>query len=62
MQIEQLKTKTAEMQAQMERAGEDHEKESKEFLLTVADRRASVASLFKALDILAAELDNAAMP
>merc|ERR1740138_1724658 len=37
----------------MKRAGEDREKENKEFQQTVADQRASVALLSKALEILA---------
>ena len=40
------------MQVQMKRAGEDREKENKEFQQTVADQRASVVLLSKALDIL----------
>jgi chaperonin cofactor prefoldin len=60
-QIEQLKAEIAEMQVQMKRAGEDREKENKEFQQTVADQRASVVLLSKALDILSAEYDKAAM-
>jgi len=37
--IEKLKGEIAEMQVQMKRAGEDREKESKEFQTTVADQR-----------------------
>jgi len=51
-QIEQLKAEIAELQVQMKRAGEDREKENKEFQQTVADQRASVVLLTKALDIL----------
>merc|ERR1719386_674124 len=39
--IETLKGEIAEMQVQMKRAGEDREKENKEFQLTVADQRAT---------------------
>jgi len=51
-QIEQLKAEIAELQVQMKQAGEDREKENKEFQQTVADQRASVILLSKALDIL----------
>merc|ERR1719468_1468201 len=51
-QIEQLKAEIAELQVQMKRAGEDREKENKEFQQTVADQRASVVLLNKALEIL----------
>jgi len=51
-QIDSLKAQIAEMQVQMKRAGEDREKENKEFQQTVADQRASVVLLSKALDIL----------
>merc|ERR1712079_547864 len=37
--IEKLKAEIAEMQVQMKRAGEDREKENKEFQTTVADQR-----------------------
>merc|ERR1719408_343597 len=39
--IETLKAEIAEMQVQLKRAGEDREKENKEFQTTVADQRAS---------------------
>merc|ERR1712178_540402 len=38
--IDQLKAEVAEMQVQLKRAGEDREKENKEFQMTVADQRA----------------------
>jgi len=60
-QIEQLKAEIAEMQVQMKRAGEDREKENKEFQQTVADQRASVVLLSKALEILQGFYDKAAM-
>merc|ERR1719214_196742 len=39
--IETLKSEVAEMQVQLKRAGEDREKENKEFQMTVADQRAT---------------------
>merc|ERR1719460_2369435 len=39
--IDKLKAEIAEMQVQMKRAGEDREKENKEFQSTVADQRAT---------------------
>merc|ERR1739849_1459 len=39
--IDTLKAEIAEMQVQMKRAGEDREKENKEFQATVADQRAT---------------------
>merc|ERR1719460_1797995 len=50
--IAQLKSEVAEMQVQMKRAGEDREKENKEFQMTVADQRASQKLLTAALNIL----------
>merc|ERR1719340_581624 len=38
-EIDTLKSEVAEMQVQMKRAGEDREKENKEFQATVADQR-----------------------
>ena len=49
------------MQVQMKRAGKDREKENNEFQQTVADQRACIVLLFKALNILAAENDQATM-
>jgi len=51
-QIDDLKAQIAEMQVQMKRAGEDREKSNKDFQQTVADQRASVVLLNKALEIL----------
>merc|ERR1719198_2695332 len=51
-QIDTLKSEISEMQVQMKRNGEDREKENKEFQQTVADQRASVVLLSKALEIL----------
>jgi len=60
-QIATLKAEIAELQVQMKRAGEDREKENKEFQQTVADQRASVVLLSKALEILQGFYDKAAM-
>merc|ERR1719426_637646 len=50
--INQLKAEIAEMQVQLKRAGEDREKENKEFQMTVADQRATQKLLTAALNIL----------
>merc|ERR1712183_641076 len=50
--IDQLKAEVAEMQVQLKRAGEDREKENKEFQMTVADQRATQKLLTAALSIL----------
>merc|ERR1712014_478922 len=50
--IDNLKSEIAEMQVQMKRAGEDREKENKEFQATVADQRATAKLLKAALTIL----------
>merc|ERR1719333_19918 len=50
--IETLKAEIGELQVQMKRAGEDREKENKEFQQTVAEQRATQALLTKALDVL----------
>merc|ERR1719218_467631 len=47
--IEGLKAEIAEMQVQLKRAGEDREKENKEFQMTVADQRATQKLLAQAL-------------
>jgi len=60
-EINQLKAEIAEMQVQMKRAGEDREKENKEFQQTVADQRASVVLLSKALEILQGFYDKVAL-
>merc|ERR1719475_23178 len=51
-EIDTLKSEIAEMQVQMKRAGEDREKENKDFQQTVADQRASQKLLQAALNIL----------
>jgi chromosome segregation ATPase len=50
--IDTLKSEVAEIQVQMKRAGEDREKENKEFQMTVADQRATQKLLTAALNIL----------
>merc|ERR1719169_335596 len=50
--IDNLKAEIAEMQVQLKRAGEDREKENKEFQTTVADQRATQKLLTAALNIL----------
>merc|ERR1712084_125183 len=50
--IETLKGEIAEMQLQMKRAGEDREKENKEFQMTVADQRETQRLLKAALSVL----------
>merc|ERR1719410_589252 len=51
-EIEKLKSEIAEMQLQMKRAGEDREKENKEFQTTVADQRETQRLLKAALNVL----------
>merc|ERR1719377_327997 len=58
--IEQLKAEIAEMQVQMKRAGEDREKENKEFQQTVADQRATQKLLAQALGVLKSFYDKKA--
>merc|ERR1719174_3654643 len=50
--IDTLKAEIEEMQVQLKRAGEDREKENKEFQQTVADQRATQQLLQKALGVL----------
>jgi len=50
--IETLKAEIAEMQVQLKRAGEDREKQNKEFQTTVADQRATQKLLKAALGVL----------
>merc|ERR1719321_1951078 len=58
--IETLKAEIAEMQVQLKRAGEDREKENKEFQTTVADQRATQKLLQAALTVLKGFYDKAA--
>jgi len=50
--IETLKAEISEMQVQLKRAGEDREKENKQFQMTVADQRETAKLLQVALRIL----------
>jgi len=50
--IETLKAEIAEMQVQLKRAGEDREKQNKEFQTTVADQRETQRLLKAALNVL----------
>merc|ERR1711865_1244193 len=50
--IETLKAEIAEMQVQLKRAGEDREKQNKEFQSTVADQRETQKLLTAALGVL----------
>merc|ERR1711976_932320 len=50
--IDTFTKQIAEMQVQMKRAGEDREKQNKEFQQTVADQRATQKLLNAALEIL----------
>jgi len=58
--IARLKSEMSEMQVQMKRAGENREKENKEFQMTVADQRATQKLLGAALGILKGFYDKAA--
>merc|ERR550514_1707605 len=49
--IDTLKAEIEEMQVQLKRAGEDREKENKEFQQTVADQRATQKLLAQALNV-----------
>merc|ERR1719218_546319 len=60
-EIEVLKAEVAELQVQMKRAGEDREKENKEFQVTVADQRATQKLLAAALNILKGFYEKAAL-
>merc|ERR1719375_792235 len=51
--LDTLATEIKESQIQMKRAGEDREKQNKEFQMVVADQRATVALLAKAKDSMA---------
>merc|ERR1719389_1389684 len=59
--IEGLKLEIAEMQVQMKRAGEDREKENKNFQMEIADQRATQKLLSTALGILKGFYEKAAL-
>merc|ERR1719378_1829229 len=52
--IETLKSEVSELQVQLKHAGEDREKQNKEFQETVADQRATQKLLAQALNVLKA--------
>merc|ERR1740123_1848149 len=60
--IETLKSEIAEMQVQLKRAGEDREKQNKEFQTTVADQRETQKLLKAALGVLQDFYGKAAAP
>merc|ERR1719156_129690 len=57
--MEVLKMEIAEMQVQMKRAGEDREKENKNFQMEIADQRATQKLLAAALGVLKGFYDKA---
>merc|ERR1719482_2033089 len=59
--METLKLEIAEMQVQMKRAGEDREKENKNFQMEIADQRATQKLLAAALGVLKGFYDEAAL-
>merc|ERR1719498_1523122 len=59
--IDTLKAEIAEMQVQLKRAGEDREKQNKEFQSTVADQRETQKMLQAALNVLAEFYGKAAL-
>merc|ERR1719379_3289835 len=59
--IETLKAEVVDLQVQMKQAGEDREKENKEFQTTVADQRATAKLLAAALNILKGFYEKAAL-
>jgi hypothetical protein len=60
-EIEVLKAEIAELQLQMKRAGEDREKQNKEFQTVIADQRATQKLLQASLGILKGFYDKAAL-
>merc|ERR1719375_721710 len=60
-EIEVLKADVAEIQVELKRAGEDREKQNKEFQVTVADQRATAKLLAAALNVLKGFYDKAAL-
>merc|ERR1719359_1608554 len=61
MEIEALKAEVAKLSVQMKRAGEDREKQNKEFQVVVADQRATQKLLEAALGILKGFYEKAAL-
>merc|ERR1719178_575008 len=60
-ELEVLKADVADLQVQMKRAGEDREKQNKEFQTVVADQRATQKLLEAALGILKGFYEKAAL-
>jgi len=60
-EIETLKAEVAELGVQLKRAGEDREKENKEFQIVVADQRATHKLITAALGILKGFYEKAAL-
>merc|ERR1719387_1701514 len=60
-EVEVLKAEVAELGVQLKRAGEDREKENKEFQIVVADQRATQKLLAAALNILKGFYEKAAL-
>jgi hypothetical protein len=60
-EIETLKADVADLGVQLKRAGEDREKENKEFQIVVADQRATAKLITAALGILKGFYDKAAL-
>jgi len=60
-EIEALKATIADLQTQMKRAGEDREKQNKEFQVVVADQRATQKLLEAALGVLKGFYEKAAL-
>merc|ERR1719428_1602029 len=60
-EIEALKAEIADLSTQMKRAGEDREKQNKEFQVVVADQRATQKLLEAALGILKGFYEKAAL-
>merc|ERR1711924_296024 len=50
--VEALQSEISELQGQLKRAGEDREKQNKEFQMTIADQRATQKLLAQALNVL----------
>merc|ERR1719420_2023416 len=60
-EIDVLKAEVAELQLQMKRAGEDREKQNKEFQTVIADQRATQKLLEASLGILKGFYEKAAL-
>jgi len=58
--LEALQSEISELQVQLKRAGEDREKQNKEFQMTVADQRATQKLLTQAMNVLKGFYDKKA--